>query len=708
MAKRRRLFGLSACLAAPFLMLMTATCTNDSISGSDCGSQVSGVDSDGDGLSDDVECKLGTDANKADTDGDGLSDGIEFNYPKICVATDRAAQRRPPPACTTAADCAAGETCNGLDPTRSDSDGDGVLDNVEDPNFDGTINFSTGETDPRLWDTDGNGASDADSGAAICRPDGLAMVVRKAAGPIQVGHDPVYGMATTVQSTAAGKYAAVLNDATSGIAALLVSQPSAFPAGTVTDDRIAIEAALKAALIASGATVTDVFIGRQFSTHEKNPAITSTFRVVKAASDSAVLRDAVVKTLSGGTAPGGVVAGSGGTFYLDVTTVRRATLTDSVVVFSPTASYDNPALPTAIRVSDLINASAVAEAGKDLDYQCQGVLTGNSGMADIIWTVDISLSMDNNQVRLAQTAQTFFQRLRASGLDFRVGVFNAFSTMPMLSTTTYAGFPQGFKFVSGSDASGDLQLCRLVTSPGSGANGYCPLDMPKTNDMAAPFGPPVSTNANEEAVSAAVLVNDTFNTNSTGTNPDWKWRPGATKVAFMVTDEAGSNDFNRYFKTANMPGTATPWAPGGTYSGTVLNNIVSHFKAQNILPFGAIVVSTNKCSANNVADLPRCVIETAGGAYVDIATATDTDIQAAMNRLVDAIAGAASQFILTRTPITSTIKVAVGGRLVPRSRLDGFDYDTVSRSIVFYGNTYRPKQGDQVFISYRVWVGSLG
>jgi len=75
---------------------------------------------------------------------------------------------------------------------------------------------------------------------------------------------------------------------------------------------------------------------------------------------------------------------------------------------------------------------------------------------------------------------------------------------------------------------------------------------------------------------------------------------------------------------------------------------------------------------------------------------------------VDAIAGAASQFILTRTPITSTIKVAVGGRLVPRSRLDGFDYDTVSRSIVFYGNTYRPKQGDQVFISYRVWVGSLG
>ncbi len=79
-----------------------------------------------------------------------------------------------------------------------------------------------------------------------------------------------------------------------------------------------------------------------------------------------------------------------------------------------------------------------------------------------------------------------------------------------------------------------------------------------------------------------------------------------------------------------------------------------------------------------------------------------------MNRLVDAIAGASSQFRLQRTPITSTIQVTVGGQLVPRSRLDGFDYDTVSRTIVFYGSKYRPKQGDLVYISYRVWIGSVG
>jgi hypothetical protein len=36
------------------------------------------------------------------------------------------------------------------------------------------------------------------------------------------------------------------------------------------------------------------------------------------------------------------------------------------------------------------------------------------------------------------------------------------------------------------------------------------------------------------------------------------------------------------------------------------------------------------------------------------------DIAAAMNKLVDAIAGASSQFKLTRTPITSTIKVTIG------------------------------------------------
>ena len=43
---------------------------------------------------------------------------------------------------------------------KPDTDGDGVLDGLEDKNLDGTVNATSGETDPRLWDTDGDGGSD--------------------------------------------------------------------------------------------------------------------------------------------------------------------------------------------------------------------------------------------------------------------------------------------------------------------------------------------------------------------------------------------------------------------------------------------------------------------------------------------------------------------------------------------------------------------
>src|SRR4051812_11123726 len=83
-----------------------------------------GVDSDHDGLTNDQECALGSDPNVSDSDMDGVNDGAEAHYPRACVADDHAAQRRPPPACMTDAECMPGEHCRGLNPAASDSDGD--------------------------------------------------------------------------------------------------------------------------------------------------------------------------------------------------------------------------------------------------------------------------------------------------------------------------------------------------------------------------------------------------------------------------------------------------------------------------------------------------------------------------------------------------------------------------------------------------------
>ncbi len=102
-------------------------------------------DSDGDGLSDDVELQMGTDPYNQDFDGDGLTDGDEtYTY--------------------------------GTDPTNNDTDADGLLDGEEATSFgtNPTILDSDGDsaadadeiyvygTEPMTWDTDGDGISDGD------------------------------------------------------------------------------------------------------------------------------------------------------------------------------------------------------------------------------------------------------------------------------------------------------------------------------------------------------------------------------------------------------------------------------------------------------------------------------------------------------------------------------------------------------------------
>ncbi|WAS85148.1 MULTISPECIES: adventurous gliding motility protein AgmC [unclassified Corallococcus] len=85
------------------------------------------VDSDNDGLTDDEEVLAGTDPNNADSDGDGIPDGIEVKV-------------------------------GGTDPLDSDSDDDGILDGNEDKDHDGIVDAD--ETDPNNADTDGDGLTD--------------------------------------------------------------------------------------------------------------------------------------------------------------------------------------------------------------------------------------------------------------------------------------------------------------------------------------------------------------------------------------------------------------------------------------------------------------------------------------------------------------------------------------------------------------------
>jgi hypothetical protein len=100
-------------------------------------------DADGDGLPDELEPALGYDPTRADTNGNGVRDGDEDLDRDGLINSF--------------------EVLSSLtDPLRADTDGNGIRDDQEDPDGDGLVNLreQAAGTDPRNPDTDGDGWND--------------------------------------------------------------------------------------------------------------------------------------------------------------------------------------------------------------------------------------------------------------------------------------------------------------------------------------------------------------------------------------------------------------------------------------------------------------------------------------------------------------------------------------------------------------------
>src|SRR5262249_39633269 len=132
------------------------------------------------------------------------------------------------------------ESCNGLDPTKADSDGDGLPDNLEERDLNGIIELFMGETDPRIYDTDGDGISDKDFGARICFPDAQVTVTRVPlpGTGIQLGHDGGFGETKPIAGTL-NRGAIVVDAAAASVAGLVVGAPAVIAA--FTDDATTVE-----------------------------------------------------------------------------------------------------------------------------------------------------------------------------------------------------------------------------------------------------------------------------------------------------------------------------------------------------------------------------------------------------------------------------------------------------------------------------------
>ena len=84
----------------------------------------------------------------------------------------------------------------------------------------------------------------------------------------------------------------------------------------------------------------------------------------------------------------------------------------------------------------------------------------------------------------------------------------------------------------------------------------------------------------------------------------------------------------------------------------------------------------------------------------------DSDMRQNLQDVARVATGVSSTYALSARLASAPLRVAIGlpghGRVVPRSGVNGFDYDPVQNTIVFFGDA-RPAEGEEVVVAYRRW-----
>lgn len=656
-----------------------------------------GPDSDNDGLPDSVEDKNGngnfdegtteTDFQNPDTDGDGLLDGEEDTNRNGVVdpgesdprETDSDGDTIPdgteveqgtdPASADTDDDGLSDsqERVAGTDPVVADTDGDGVLDGDEDRNGDGVLD--PGETDPNSQDSDGDGVPDGQENTALAcsranRTPVTFQTSRMGDWNLTLAQTTGQYSELTFPAGDPRKAGAVWIDAQTGVAGFVLSRD---PTGDATD--AAAQLNLDVQALGAVGDLRD-FQNRAATTWDGFDA--ATWRAdIASPGQSSTVRDAVVAALSGHPAsdiqglPGQAGGPSGNEFSVMATTVYRTE--NRVIVVGAVAPTEllttNEAALFSMR--DVGDGTAVAQHGDETDFGCDPLDAELEAFnVDLLWVVDKSLSMTEDREAVAAAAGTFLNLIATTELDFRMAVTSADKHRQdwILDSTGFTRDEEQFRQA-------------MLNPPG----------------RALEFGLETGLKIMREA-------------NGNTLEPHLSTRSDAAKVVVFFSDE-DDNDIKNAAAAdpANCNGVQNPGLGGCA----VADDFVARYQAAGLNAFAITGDAPNGCTSANGPG----IAEEAGHGYLAVANGTGggfgsicaDDLSQTFQAIIQSAYGVASEYVLSQPAISSTIKVVVSGRSVPRSLTNGFDYDPVTGALVFYGDG-RPEVGDEIAVSYRVWT----
>jgi hypothetical protein len=710
------------------------------------------LDSDGDGLVNACECRLGTDPGKADTDGDGLPDGFEDADKNCAISAGETLATRadtdndglsdgeevrlglnPLQADTDGdgiSDKIESETCT--DPLKVDSDGDGIPDGEEDLNQDGQLGLcvnrmydavcARGEYDPCVADTDGDGEPDGEEVNFLgCRDEFLNAIPTPQLITSAAGN---YQLALTTQAAASpitgltGGQGHAFNHVPGSFAGFVAALPR--PGAAATPEQLRDEVLRRVKTSYSAATSATG--GRRTTTHDGFQAVVNYKIKLGAPGVPTTARDLLISAITG--QPGlshsaaGTIPASMGDLILVVGIVDRGAA--GYVVTATVASealYNSATATTGYLMDDVVSSMGLAQASDSLVNDCVAYKVEDKPKVDFIWVVDGSGSMDEENRLVKQYAQNFAQVLTLSGLDWRLGVVSSNC--------------EGI----GNDA--DIPADVKALFPGSGLTGTCPSlpiggQRKKNGQLCDKNGANFTTDVAKFQACIDQMASQSITSEHTGTigtaaiaraqppsdTDNTKVRPGAAVVVISVTDEFDDLISGKMgWRDAGSSG-AAPNDPtlDASFDSARLDTEVQPFVDYYLRPdvnatvFGIFWVPGQPCNTASeaAADIQRIVDKT-GGTYGNICSG---NLQNTLLEIAESAAGLASGLRVRGYPAPPSLGVRVGDVssqqiLTPlRSRQDGWDYDSVTNAVTFIGPT-PPQVNDRVIITYKRWENSV-
>ncbi len=270
----------------------------------------------------------------------------------------------------------------------------------------------------------------------------------------------------------------------------------------------------------------------------------------------------------------------------------------------------------------------------------------NAASIDILWVVDNSPTMVDDQQRIASAFNNFISVFNNSGLDYQMAIVSTDMTSP--------------------DQSGNLLGNPKVIK----ADDSDPVAEFKSNIIL-----PSTGNPKEEGLRAARTAIKFHGSDFI--------RSDASLAIIFISDEDDHsvgeiNYYARFFMSLKGPGN------------------------ERKIKIAAIVGDKDSgCQIGNVYVDP-------GTRYIELVEYTDgvfvslcSDFSATLVNLANSISGLRRKFALSKTPVVSTIKVKVNGEDIPQDETNGWVYESQTNSIFFKGY-YIPPAKSKVSIFYEV------